>query len=273
MSLRPLLFASAAFLCLSQTAFAEPVVATAPATLEAIPAGNPDAPVTRAELPALVRAAILANPEMLTDGIKVLHDKEAEKDSKQTQSALAKYQDALFKDTTSPSIGPKDADVTLVEFFDYHCGYCKHLLPIIQQLTKEDKKVRVIFREFPILSPDSALAARAALAVNKVAPEKYFAFHTALMKSSTKFEDKELADLAQKTGVDAKKFKAAYEDKATTEALDKNRELAEALGIRGTPALVFPDKVLPGALPYEDLQHIIDNERHGIKDPVPAEKK
>ncbi len=279
MSLRHLLIASASVLCLSQAVFAaDAVVATPPATATdatattmAAPAAKGDnAPVTRAELPGLVREALLAHPEMLTDAIKVLHDKQLETASKETQAGLSKYHDELFNDTSSPSIGPKDADVTFVEFFDYHCGYCKHLLPTIQQLTKDDKKVRIIFREFPILSPDSVLAARAAIAVNKVAPDKYFAFHTELMKSSTKFDDKQLSDLAKKLGVDAKKFKTAYEDKATTDELDKNRELAEALGIRGTPALVFPDKMLPGALSYDDLQHVVDNERHGIKDSAPA---
>lgn len=267
MKLRHFALATASVLCLSQGALAADATPTATATNTAsTPAASDSSkPVTRGDMPQLVRETLLAHPEILTDAIKVLHDRQLETASKETQDALTKYKDELFSDSTSPAIGPKDADVTVVEFFDYHCGYCKHLLPTIQQLTKEDKKVRVIFREFPILSEDSVLAARAALAVNKVAPDKYFAFHTELMKASGKFDDKGLTAIAQKLGVDAKKFKTAFEEKSTTEALDRNRELAEALGIRGTPALVFPDRMLPGALQYDDLAKIVDDERKGVK--------
>lgn len=239
---------------------------------EAAAPANPNAPVTRAELPALVREALIKNPDMLTDAIKVMQERQAETAQKETQAALATRQDDLFKDTVSPSMGPRDADVTVVEFFDYHCGYCKHLVPSITRLLKEDKKVRVVFREFPILSQDSVLASRAAVAVHRVAPDKYFAFHTELMKASGKFDEKMLTDLARKLGVDAKKFKDALEDKETTEQLDRNRELAEALGIRGTPALVFKDRMLPGAVPFEQLQKLVDDQRHGIKDPAPKGK-
>ncbi len=268
MSLRTLLLVSASTLMVAHSALAaDPVVATPPMTASTAPV-NASAPVTHGEMVKLVRETLVNNPDILTDAIKSLHDKQQEVTKKETSAALSKHQDELFKDTVSPSVGPKDADVTIVEFFDYHCGYCKHLLPVVTQLMKDDKKVRVIFREFPILSEDSVLAARAAIAVNHVAPGKYFEYHTALMKSSSKFDEKMLTDLAKKIGVDGKKFQAAFEDKDTTEQLDKTRDLAEDMGIRGTPALVLPDKMLPGALPYEDLQKIIDDERHGVKDDV-----
>lgn len=224
-----------------------------------------DKAVTRAELPALVRKAIMENPEMLADAIKVLHDKQQEDSQKETKDALDKKYDDLFKDKVSPSIGAKNPDVTFVEFFDYHCGYCKHLLPSVTKLVKSDKKVRIIFREFPILSADSTLASRAAVAVNRVAPDKYFAFHTELMNSSSKYDEEMLTELAVKVGVDAEKFKKAYDEKETMEQLDENRKMAEALGIRGTPALVFPDRMLPGAIPYEDLEKIIEEQRAAAK--------
>ncbi|MBY0407015.1 MAG: DsbA family protein, partial [Rickettsiales bacterium] len=227
---------------------------------------NPSAPVTRGEFDKLVRETLINNPEILTDAIKVLHDRQQESADKESTESLSKRQDDLFKDTVSPSIGPKNADVTIVEFFDYHCGYCKHMLPTITKLIEKDKKVRVIFREFPILSEDSVLAARAAIAVNTVAPAKYFDFHAELMKASGKYDEQMLTDAAVKLGVDAKKFQAAFESKETTAQLDKNRALAEDLGIRGTPAIVFPDKILPGAVKYDQLQKLVDDHRNGVKD-------
>lgn len=240
-----------------------PTPAPAPAPTAA-PAAAPQAPITRAELPALVRQAILDDPEIIMDAVKKLHDKQVESANKEVKDSLQAHQSDLFSDTESPSIGdPKTADVTLVEFFDYHCGYCKHLLPAINTLMKEDKKVRIIFREFPILSQDSVLASRAALAVHRVDPSKYFEYHTALMKTDGSFDEKKLTDIAKKVGVDTKKFKKAYGEADITEQLDKNRALAEDLGIRGTPALVFKDLILPGAVPYDDIQKVVDNIRSG----------
>lgn len=252
MSLRTILIASSMLLMPVGAAFAasEPDVSK--------PAADANAPVTRAELPALVREALMKNPEMLADAIKVLHDKQMKNAEQEAKDALSKHQKDLFNDTVSPSVGAKNADVTFVEFFDYHCGYCKHMLPTITQLIKEDKKVRVIFREFPILSKDSALAARAAIAVNRVAPAKYFDYHSALMDTNVEFTEEMLTDLAKSIGVDVAKFKKAFEDQETTDQLDKNRALADDLGIRGTPALVFHDKILPGALKYEELQKLVD---------------
>lgn len=274
MSLRSVVLTSASLLCFAMSAAHAddavtpknpPATAVANATGTAIK-GDDNAPVTRGELGSLMREALIKNPEMLRDAIKALQEKQQEITDKETKEALKKYADELFKDTKSPTIGAKDADMTIVEFFDYHCGYCKHFLPTVTKITKEDKKLRVIFREFPILSEDSVMASRAALAVNMVEPDKYFAYHTELMKSNGKFDEKALTELAKKVGVDTKKFKTAMEGKAVTEQLDKNRQLAEELGIRGTPAIVFPDKFLPGAASYDDLVVEVNKHRNAKGD-------
>ena len=232
---------------------------------------NPKAPVTHEEFSAMVREALLNNPEMIVEAIKKIHDKQVEQTSKDVEKAITQYQDTLFKDSSSPSVGDeKTADITLVEFFDYHCGYCKRMLPTITQLTQEDKKVRVLFRELPILAEDSTTAARAAIAVSHLFPAKYFAFHTALMNSNGAFDDKSLSAVAKQQDLDWSKIRKEMDSKETNAILDKNHALAEELGIRGTPAIVIGKQILPGAVPYEDLRRMVDNARSDVKTPLQA---
>jgi protein-disulfide isomerase len=242
------------------------------AVAQEAPASKGSAPVTHDELAALVKDIIINDPDIIMEAVKKIHDKQVEKTKQEVKESFDKHSKELIADTTSPSLGdPKTADVTVIEFFDYHCGYCKHMLPAMTQLTNEDKKVRVIFREFPILSDDSVLAARAALAVNKLDKSKYFAYHTALMQSSGKFDEKMLGDLAKKQDIDPRKLKETMELPEITANLDQTRKIAEDLAIRGTPALLVGDQLLPGAVPYEDLKKIIDDTRKGVKPSVKFE--
>jgi len=230
------------------------------------PASSPSAPVTHGELPALVKEAILNDPDIIMQAAQKLRDKQAAEGQKQMKDSLEKHKADLFDDPNAPSVGDaKTADVTVVEFFDYHCGYCKHMLPAITQLIKEDKKARVVFREFPILTEDSVTASRAALAVYRIAPDKYFDFHTALMQSSGKFDEKTLFAIAKKQGISTEKLKSEMGKEDITAELDKNRAIGEDMGIRGTPALIIGDQLMPGAMPYEDLKRAVDEARNGKK--------
>lgn len=257
-------FALMCSLLMPVTAFAQ-VVATPPSMIAAsATATKPaNAPITREELPKLIEETLVANPEIMTKVMKSLQEKQQQRAKAETEEGLKKNHDALFKNDDFPSVGPKDADVTLVEFFDYHCGYCKRMIPTLNELLKQDKKVRVIFRDFPILSEDSNLAARAALAVHKVAPAKYFDYHQALMKMSGKFDEKNLTEAAKKLGVDTKKFKTAMDSQEVTDLLTASQDMASELGVRGTPAMVLPDRLVPGAVPLEDLQQLVAEQRTG----------
>lgn len=246
---------------------AAPVAPTVPAAVApAAPATAQGNFVTKQELPALVKEAIMKNPEMIMDAVKVLKEKQATEAKAKAEEALVKNKDALFGNANDPSFGDaKTADVTVVEFFDYHCGYCRHLLPDLTKLVKEDGKVRVIFKELPILSDDSRAAARAALAVNAIAKDKYFDYHTALMKHEGKYEEKSLLDIAKKLGVDTAKLKTEMAKPEYTAALEKNSMLAEELGVRGTPALVIGNQISPGTLPYDELKKLVTAARAGDK--------
>lgn len=222
-------------------------------------------PVTRAELPALIKEALMNEPEMIMEAVKKLREKSEAEAAQKAAEALVKYQKDLFNNPEMPSTGPANADVTIVEFFDYHCGYCKHMLPVINQTLQEDKKVRFVFVEFPILSEDSVLAARAALAVNRIAKDKYFDFHQELMKASGKFEESTLLEMAKKVGVDPAKVKTEMAKPEITTILDKNREMAGAMNISGTPGLILGGEVTPGAVDYDMLKKMIAATRSGKK--------
>ncbi|HWG46529.1 MAG TPA: DsbA family protein [Gemmataceae bacterium] len=223
--------------------------------------------VTQAELPALVKQAILDDPEIITEAEQKLREKQMAEMRKASEAALRKYKAALIK-SDAPSIGSQDADVTMVEFFDYHCGYCKQFYTSIVKLDKTDKKLRIVFREFPILAPDSITAAHTALAVNRIAPDKYFAFYGALMKTAgERFTDKMLMKTAEEVGVNTAKLTAALKDDAISKSIDdelkKDRTMAQAIGIRGTPGIIIGDHLFPGAMSYDTLTKVIADIRDG----------
>ena len=225
-----------------------------------------DVGLSRADLPAAMKEALAKDPGILMDAFKKMREKQAREGQKDIKAALEKYKGELFDVNSAPAIGNlKDADVTIVEFFDYHCGYCKKMLPTLAQLVKDDNKVRVIFREFPILSEDSTQASRAALAFSRLNKDKYFEYHSALMMAQGKFDEKLLSDTAQKFGVSAAKLKPEMEKPEISAALAKNREIGDALGVRGTPALLIGNQLLPGAVGYDDLKKLVADTRAGKK--------
>jgi protein-disulfide isomerase len=130
-------------------------------------------------------------------------------------------------------------------------------LPVVTQLADEDKKLRVVFKEFPILSEDSVTAARAALAVYHINKDKYFDYHQALMHLQGKFDQVALEDAARKVGVDSTRLKLEMEKPEITAELDSNRALGDQLQIHGTPALILNDQIYPGAMSYEELKKLI----------------
>ena len=182
MSLKQNLLITASFalslaLALPMNARAESADATSTATVAASStavktSATPDAakskdtsPVTHAEFEELLKNTLYSNPEIVMESVKRLHDKHEMEVKKEMGEALEKHKAELLSDTKSPRVGDvKQTDITLIEFFDYHCGFCKKMLPTLTQIIGDDKKVHVIFREFPILSEDSVYAARAAIA-------------------------------------------------------------------------------------------------------------
>ena len=191
----------------------------------------------------IVRKAMLENPTILVETADALREN-------QFAPVLAANRAALETPFGSSWQGAKDGDVTLVEFYDYACGYCKASLPVIARLIKEDPKLRVVYREFPILGPESELAARMALGASQAG--RFMAFHDALYAAGRPSEAT-LAKAAAAAGIPA----GVPNSPAIEGELRKNFQLAQQLGATGTPLFIVGDKVLNGAVGYEALKEAI----------------
>lgn len=224
-----------------------------------------DKALTKSDVEAIVKQVIKDNPEILIESVQGYQKKKAGEDLEKASKAIVDRKAELTQDSVSPSVGNPKGDVTIIEFFDYHCGYCKQFLPVVSQLVSEDPKLRVVFKEFPILSEDSNLAAKAALAVNSIDKSKYLAYHTALMKSTGQFSQDTLTDKAVAIGIDREAFRKALASPEIDKELSKNRELASALYITGTPAIVIGEDLIPGVIPLNDLKKRVEAARAKAK--------
>lgn len=224
-------------------------------------AAEPLSDEQRSAIETLVRDYILKNPEMIVESLRGYEEKHRQASEKEAREAIATSRDALEKDRTSPVAGNPQGDVTLVQFFDYRCGYCKKVVPAIQELLNTDKNIRLVFKEFPILGPDSVTASRAALAAWKIAPDKYFPFHLALMESRGEMNEARVLETAKKVGIDVDKLKAAMTDPAIKSAIERNVDLARTLQINGTPAFIIGGQLVPGAVDLATLREMVATAR------------
>jgi protein-disulfide isomerase len=217
-----------------------------------------DKPLTKADVEKIMHDYIVEHPQEIMDSVNTYQTKAV-----QTREAegLKKNKDILLRDSTSPDAGNPKGDVTVVEFFDYNCHYCKGALPAIQSLLEKDKNVHFIFRDFPILGPSSDQASRWALAAQK--QKKYYEFYKAMMNNKSPIDEDMLAGLAKEVGMDVEQARKDAASSATSLQLERNRTLAGELGISGTPAFIIGDQIIRGAVPLEDMEHVIADERRG----------
>ena len=202
------------------------------------------------------------NPEVIIQSVVAMQQKAAEKHQKDAQNNISTKQNELLKTKSDPVYAPKGYNVSVIEFFDYNCGYCKKAQPIIEDLITQDKKVRIVFKELPILGASSAELAKVAIAVNMVDAEKYLSFHNALMKGGARTKDEAIA-IAKSVGVDEKKLEKTLESKKSDieSQIKANQELASSIGINGTPAFVVGEELIPGAVDVATLKEKITAER------------
>lgn len=219
--------------------------------LAAHAASAADKPLTKADVEKIVREYLVAHPEVILEAIQALESKEQAAADQAAKSALVANRKALENNPASPVGGNPKGDVTLVEFFDYNCGYCKQTHPERSAAVKGDGKVRIVYKELPVLAPSSMEAARAALAAARQG--KYEAFHTALMSHEGRLDSDVIRSTAKEVGLDVKKLEMDIGDAAIQAEIDANLELAQKLGIRGTPGFVIGDMVIPGAISTEQF--------------------
>jgi len=210
---------------------------------------GPTTNLSQAEIEKIVKEYLLENPEIIREAIFKLQEKEALEEQELYRESIVSAKDSLENDPRDPAIGPKDAKVTIVEFFDYNCGFCKRATPWVEQATdKYGDDVRVVFKELPILdfkSRTSRLASRAALAAQRQG--KYAEMHFALMEQQRLSGDI-IRETAEEIGLDMRKYDADLADPTIEQHIQDTLDLADRLpALTGTPFFVIGDEYISGA--------------------------
>ncbi|SHH23755.1 DsbA family protein [Marivita hallyeonensis] len=211
---------------------------------------------------AQVRAYLLENPQVIMEAVDVLEARQAEEQAQGDIALIAENSEAIYNDGYSWVGGNPDGDVTIVEFFDYRCGFCRRAHPEVAELLELDGNIRYVAKEFPILGENSVISSRFALAVREVAGDDAYAeAKDALIALNSEMEEPVLRRLADTLGLDADAVIAAMDSDAITEQLAETRDLARALQINGTPSFVMGDQLVRGYLPLAAMQQIVDETR------------
>ena len=213
----------------------------------------------KAEIQAIMKDYLLKNPDILRDMAQALQEADKAAEDKQRQDTLAANKAAMFNDQGDFVAGNPKGKVSLVEFFDYNCGYCKHSFPAVLALAEKDKDLRIVLKELPIFGGDSDYAAKAAIAAK--AQGKYWELHQVLFKHDGKVTAEFVDAAAKKVGMDVARMKADMESAAVQTKLSQNQSLAQAMAFTGTPAFVVDDVVIPGAVPLEGLEQTLKSVR------------
>lgn len=207
------------------------------------------------ELQGLVRDYLMAHPEILADVSQALERKQAAEQQAKAEKYLVENKPKVFTSGNDVVIGNPKGDVTVVEFFDYNCGWCKKAIDDVQSLIKKDPRVRVVLKEYPIFGgPQSVVAARAAMA--SIKQNKYWEFHNALMREK-QVTEQNLYVVAQRVGLDVAKLKADMADKKLESAIQQNIEIGQGLGIEGTPGFVIDSHVNVGYVPADGMHQML----------------
>jgi protein-disulfide isomerase len=216
-------------------------------------------PDQKKEIEAIVHDYLKNHPEMLIDAIQAADDKlKADAKDKATQ-ALAAHRQDVFNDPQSPIAGNPNGNVTLVEFFDYRCPYCKQVEPSLEKLVGDDHQLRFVFKEFPVLGPDSETASRVALAAKKQG--KYDAFHRAMMATGGHIDESVIFKVAASAGLDIDRVKQDMKSPDVEKELKANLDLGKLLDLDGTPSFIVGNTIVPGAVSADDLKQLVANAR------------
>ncbi len=228
---------------------------------------NNDAGTTRPVLDARQQAAIgdviesylIENPEVLVRAMNALQTKRQLSEEQRLRDTLSRHAKALYEGDPRFNGGNLQGDVTIVEFFDYQCGYCKRVFPELMSVLAQDGNVRIIFKEIPILGPVSVMAAKAAIAAAR--QDKYEAMHKVMMGAKFRLNEARIMGIAEGLGLDMKRFRADMEAPETQALIESNLQLAQSLGISGTPAFVIGQRLVPGAIGKDDFISLIAEAR------------
>jgi len=213
------------------------------------------------EIGTIVKDYLMEHPEVIRDAMQELdrRDRAAEADAR--KSNITKNADLLFNSKRQVVLGNPQGDVTLVEFFDYNCGYCKRAHADLTRLLDEDKNLKVVLKEFPVLGPGSEEAAQVAVVVHEMAPDKYRAFHDELLMSRGEVNGARAIAVAGDLGLDTAAIKARLKEPEIAATINESYALAQSLGINGTPTYVVQNELVVGAVGYDTLKSKIQSVR------------
>ncbi|WP_232823144.1 DsbA family protein [Oceanibium sediminis] len=216
----------------------------------------------RAALGDEIRGYLLENPEVLMEVVAALEARQMEAAEMAEAQSLDQLQSEIFEDESSYVGGNPDGDVTIVEFLDYQCGYCKRAHPEVAELLAGDNDIRIIIKEFPILGPASEQASRAAIAVLlNDGPEAYRALSDAMMEHQGQLTPEVITALAEGAGADIDAMQTRAGSDEVSAIIARNRALGQQLQISGTPTFIIGDEFVRGYLPLEQMQEKVEAQR------------
>ena len=216
----------------------------------------------KAQLGAFVRDYIMQHPEVIQDALVELDRRQKEAEKVATRKALGEVAGSLVKSPRNIVVGNPDGDVTLVEFFDYNCGYCKRSLADLREMIKSDPKLRVVIRDFPVLGQDSVEATFAAVAAKQqLKPERYFDFHQKLLESKGRVGKERAVQVAKDFGADPVRLARDIDSPDVKAAVEETMQIADTLKLQGTPAFIIGDEIIFGSVGLEPLRKAVTSMR------------
>lgn len=218
--------------------------------------------LSEADMKRLALEAIRENPEIVMEAIAILQAREDRAAEASRERVLSEQRLLLERDPNAPVIGNPDGDVTLIEFFDYNCPYCKRMAPDIEALIAGDDNIRIVYREWPILGEGSVFATRAALAARNQG--KYEEFHWAMMNLKGRAEEASVLRVAANLGMDLDQLKADMNAPEVDEHIKTSMSLAQLLGFNGTPSFVIGNALVPGQVPLSELEGLVAETRAAL---------
>jgi len=214
----------------------------------------------KAAIEQTIREYLLAHPEVVVEALEKYQAAQEKAAAEKQAQAIVERREELTRAPDTPVLGNPDGDVTVVEFFDYRCPYCKAVAHTFVDLFEKDGNVRFVLKEYPILGADSEFAAKAALAAHMQG--KYRDMHVALMDFKGKVTSEDVRRLAAGLGIDVARLEKDMQSPAIIDSLNRNLSLGDALGVRGTPAFVIDDQMIPGAISVEEMRKRIEAARN-----------
>jgi protein-disulfide isomerase len=217
----------------------------------------------RSDIEGIIKNYLVSHPEVLEDAMNELSKRQTAAEEKKHEDAVSKNSDQIFNSPRGVVLGNKDGDVTFVEFFDYNCGYCKHAMADMLDLLKNDHKLKVVLKEFPVLSEGSVEAAKVAVAARMQDPSKYLDFHTKLLGGRGPADKARAMAAAKDAGYDTARIEKDLTSPEVKATIEENFKLAEDMGLNGTPSYVIGKQIVVGAVGLDGLKEKIGMARCG----------